>query len=76
MDFGPAAMWAAYMRALETHPTATKVITSASLNGVGDILGQLIFEKDKRFDFLRFAKFTFLVRNHLHAICAQSTTPS
>lgn len=60
--FGMAAMWAAYMRLLETHPWPTKIATSAGLNAAGDIMGQMFFEKDKKFDWLRFAKFTFLVR--------------
>jgi hypothetical protein len=66
--FGLGALWKTYLRLLEVHPLPTKVITSASINGVGDILGQTLFEKDKPFDFLRLAKFTLLVRMR-SAVC-------
>lgn len=59
--FGLAAIWAAYLKLLETHPWPTKIATSAGLNAVGDFFSQTLFEKDKKFDWLRFAKFTFLV---------------
>jgi hypothetical protein len=48
---------------IEEHPWPTKILTSAALNAAGDFLGQTLFEKDKKFDWKRFAKFTFLVRN-------------
>jgi hypothetical protein len=60
-SFGFGALWTTYLRLLESHPLPTKVVTSASINGFGDILGQALFEKDKPFDFSRCAKFTFLV---------------
>lgn len=60
--FGPAALGTIYLKLIETHPWPTKIATSAALNAVGDLIGQTLFERDKKFDWLRFAKFTFLVR--------------
>lgn len=57
---GPYALWLAYLKLLEAYPMATRVATSAALNGVGDVLGQTLFEKDKPFDWIRFGKFVFL----------------
>lgn len=62
--FGPASVFTVYMKMLEEHPWPTKILTSAALNAAGDLLGQALFEKGKKFDWLRFAKFTFLVRNN------------
>jgi hypothetical protein len=62
---GLGGLWAMYLKAMDSRPFVTKVVTSASLNGLGDILGQSLFEKDKPFDWARLAKFTFLVRCHV-----------
>jgi hypothetical protein len=59
--FRLGALWAGYLRLMETRPFSTKVVTSASLNAVGDIMGQTLFEEGKPFDWLRLAKFAFLV---------------
>lgn len=71
--YGMASLWAAYMKLLETHPWATKIATSAGLNAAGDILGQTLIEKDKKFDWLRFTKFTFLVCSWLFRLGPQHT---
>lgn len=60
--FGPSTLWTFYLKMIEEHPWPTKILTSAALNAAGDFLGQALFEKDKKFDWPRFAKFTFLVR--------------
>lgn len=60
--FNPASLWSIYLKMIEEHPWPTKIATSAALNAAGDFLGQVLFEKDKAFDWQRFAKFTFLVR--------------
>jgi hypothetical protein len=59
---GPAALWTMYLKLIETHPWPTRIVTSAALNALGDVLGQTLFERGKQFDWPRFAKFTFLVR--------------
>lgn len=41
---------------------ATKAVSAGVLNGVGDAIAQLIFEKDGKFDWKRLGIFTFLVR--------------
>ena len=37
-------LWSAYMSMLERHPLRTKAITTAVLNGAGDILAQFLIE--------------------------------
>ena len=44
---------------------ATKAVTAAVLNGLGDIIAQLGFEKGRDFDWRRLGVFTFLVGGHL-----------
>ena len=61
MGGGLGALWAAYVKSMDRNPFATKVITSAAINGIGDVLGQSLFEKDKPFDWKRFGIFVFLV---------------
>jgi hypothetical protein len=53
-------LWAGYLSLLEKQPVATKSITAALLNGVGDAIAQTQFE-DGPFDWKRFGIFTFLV---------------
>lgn len=61
---GLGGLWALYLRALEARPLVTRCATSGILNGIGDIAGQRLFS-DEPFDWLRLAKFTFLVRKHI-----------
>lgn len=43
---GPRRAWGAYMRQLDTHPLRTKMATSATLSGTGDLLAQVIGGKE------------------------------
>ena len=40
-----AALWAAYLGSLESHPWATKIISAAVLNGLGDAICQIYFRR-------------------------------
>ena len=55
-------LWAAYTKSMENNPMATRMITSAALNGMGDIIGQTVFNEGEAFDWIRFVKFSGLVR--------------
>eukprot|EP00193_Tetraselmis_chui_P012852 CAMPEP_0177795858 /NCGR_PEP_ID=MMETSP0491_2-20121128/26466_1 /TAXON_ID=63592 /ORGANISM="Tetraselmis chuii, Strain PLY429" /LENGTH=221 /DNA_ID=CAMNT_0019318735 /DNA_START=340 /DNA_END=1005 /DNA_ORIENTATION=- len=54
---GIAGLWAAYLMALDSSPVIAKSLTSACLNGFGDIMSQLFIEKNP-FDWKRLFKFT------------------
>ncbi|KAL4855073.1 PXMP2/4 family protein 2 [Chlorella vulgaris] len=54
------SLWAAYLGLLERKPLATKALTAALLNGLGDAIAQKKFEKTETFDWKRFGIFTFL----------------
>mmetsp|Transcript_43130 Transcript_43130/g.111820 ORF Transcript_43130/g.111820 Transcript_43130/m.111820 type:complete len:300 (-) Transcript_43130:234-1133(-) len=54
---GIAGLWAAYLKSLETNPVATKSISSALLNGFGDVMSQ-VFIEEHPFDWQRLLKFT------------------
>ena len=45
-----------YARLLQTHPIATKTLTSATLFGLGDLMSQTQFEKKKEVDQARLAR--------------------
>jgi len=49
-----------YDAALEAYPIATKAITSGVIVGGGDVLCQVAFESDRKFDFRRAAIMSFL----------------
>eukprot|EP01116_Phalansterium_solitarium_P016468 TRINITY_DN3835_c0_g1_i1.p1 TRINITY_DN3835_c0_g1~~TRINITY_DN3835_c0_g1_i1.p1 ORF type:complete len:177 (-),score=78.83 TRINITY_DN3835_c0_g1_i1:314-844(-) len=49
---------AAYGRALQSHPIRTKVITSATLNFLGDTIAQLGIERKKKWDVARTVRYT------------------
>lgn len=54
-------LWAAYLALLEKRPLATKAVTAALLNGLGDVLAQLLLEKGNSFSWRRLGVFTLLV---------------
>lgn len=59
--FALAAMsWKGYLNLLETHPVTTKAITTGALNGLGDLLSQLVFEEGKSWNVGRTTRFTLL----------------
>lgn len=43
------------------HQVTTKAVTAALLNGLGDVVAQLLFEKGQSFDWKRLGIFSFLV---------------
>ncbi|GAB4814665.1 hypothetical protein N2152v2_001711 [Parachlorella kessleri] len=57
---GGGGLWAAYLALLDRRPLATKAVSAAVLNGLGDIIAQLGFEKGHDFDWRRLGVFTFL----------------
>ena len=54
-------LWAAYLLQLDKNPVFVKSWTSGLLNGLGDVVAQLLFEKDEEFNWKRLGIFTFLV---------------
>lgn len=54
------AMWAAYLKQLDTRPIATKMWTSGVLNAFGDVSSQCFIETETPFDYKRLAIFSFL----------------
>eukprot|EP00887_Chlorella_sp_A99_P003864 scaffold11.g3864.t1 len=56
----PGGLWAGYLALLDRQPLATKAITAAALNGLGDVIAQLQFEKDGAFNWRRLGVFAFL----------------
>ena len=59
---GGFGLWAAYLGLLSKRPLATKAVTAALLNGLGDVIAQRQFEQGKEFDWKRCSIFTLLVR--------------
>ena len=59
---GGFGLWGAYLALLSKRPLATKAVTAALLNGLGDVIAQRQFEQGKDFDWKRCSIFTLLVR--------------
>ncbi|KAI7844014.1 hypothetical protein COHA_002551 [Chlorella ohadii] len=57
---GGFGLWAAYLALLAKRPLATKAVTAALLNGLGDVIAQSQFEQGKDFDWKRCGIFTLL----------------
>ncbi len=62
---GGFGLWAAYLALLAKRPLATKAVTAALLNGLGDVIAQSQFEQGKDFDWKRCSIFTLLVSSLL-----------
>ena len=59
---GGGSLWAGYLALLERRPVATKAVTAALLNALGDVIAQAAFEKgDSPFNWRRLGVFAFLV---------------
>ncbi|EIE24165.1 hypothetical protein COCSUDRAFT_32993 [Coccomyxa subellipsoidea C-169] len=53
-------LWATYLRLLETQPVFTKAWSAALLNALGDVLAQLVVDKNEKLDWKRLGIFTIL----------------
>jgi len=53
----PSGLLSLYSLALQIHPIRTKIITSAVLQGLGDLVAQLVFEPKKKWDKIRTARY-------------------
>lgn len=58
---GGFGLWVTYLALLEKQPVATKAVSAALLNGMGDAIAQTQFEEGP-FDWKRCGIFTLLVR--------------
>ncbi|CAL8462289.1 g1820 [Coccomyxa elongata] len=54
------SLWATYLRLLETQPVWTKAWSAALLNAIGDVLAQLVVDKNEKLDYKRLGIFTIL----------------